>query len=271
LRLGKTSKIPTLAEKRKGGPPARGSGGIYWFPERFYPSSQGRFLSPDPAGMGSVDLRNPQSWNRYAYVVNNPLAAVDPTGLFCNAVVRNLTGGGCDLSATFYGGGWNEFDVLQMAFTPTSYTQQGWVLQLLAGDPTKFTPWSDGSYYLDEIPNMVPVYGNIGLLSVIFGGGQAANNSTATIGPPPQPKPGPTGLKKYLTQYVPCAVGEGINQFWGDDDTAAATVLANIAPLAPANLLKGGPFVYLAITAAYDFSKAFQVRQTCTQSVYGGG
>jgi hypothetical protein len=78
-------------------------------------------------------------------------------------------------------------------------------------------------------------------------------------------------LKKYLTQYVPCAIAEGIDRFWGDDETAGATVLANIAPLAPANLLKGGPFVNLAITAAYDFGKVFQVRQTCTQSVYGGG
>jgi len=101
----------------------------------------------------------------------------------------------------------------------------------------------------------------------------AANNGpTATIGPPSQQyKPAPTGLKKYLTQYVPCAVGEGINQFWGDDDKAAATVLANIAPLAPANLLKGGPWVYVGLAGVYDISNALSVRKTCTQSVYGGG
>jgi hypothetical protein len=78
-------------------------------------------------------------------------------------------------------------------------------------------------------------------------------------------------LKKYLTQYVPCAIGEGINQFWGDDDKAAATVLANIAPLAPANLLKGGPWVYVGLAGVYDISNALSVRKTCTQSVYGGG
>ncbi len=50
----------------------------YWFPERQYRSNQGRWLSPDP---GPMDFSNPQSFNRYAYVNDNPLAAVDPQGL----------------------------------------------------------------------------------------------------------------------------------------------------------------------------------------------
>ena len=44
---------------------------------------QGRWPSPDPAGLKAADPRNPQSWNRYAYVLNNPLRGVDPLGLFC--------------------------------------------------------------------------------------------------------------------------------------------------------------------------------------------
>ncbi len=43
-------------------------------------SAQGRWLSPDPY-YGSYDLGNPQSFNRYAYVLNNPLGRVDPLGL----------------------------------------------------------------------------------------------------------------------------------------------------------------------------------------------
>jgi len=43
--------------------------------------SEGRWISPDPAGIGAVSLSNPQSWNQYGYVVNNPLALVDPLGL----------------------------------------------------------------------------------------------------------------------------------------------------------------------------------------------
>jgi RHS repeat-associated protein len=57
------------------------SGTIYWFPERQYVTTQGRFLSPDPAGLAAVNPANPQSWNRYAYVGNSPLSNVDPAGL----------------------------------------------------------------------------------------------------------------------------------------------------------------------------------------------
>jgi RHS repeat-associated protein len=54
----------------------------YDFPAREY-GIQGRWPSPDPAGLGAVDPSDPQSWNRYAYVLNTPLNAVDPTGMDC--------------------------------------------------------------------------------------------------------------------------------------------------------------------------------------------
>ena len=54
---------------------------LYDFPAREY-GTQGRWPSPDPAGLAAVDPTNPQSWNRYAYVLNNPLAFIDPLGLF---------------------------------------------------------------------------------------------------------------------------------------------------------------------------------------------
>lgn len=44
---------------------------------------QGRWLSPDPAGTAAVDPTTPQSLNRYVYVLNNPLALIDPFGLWC--------------------------------------------------------------------------------------------------------------------------------------------------------------------------------------------
>jgi RHS repeat-associated protein len=45
-------------------------------------ANQGRWLSPDPGGLSVVDPSKPQTWNRYAYVANNPIAFVDPLGLF---------------------------------------------------------------------------------------------------------------------------------------------------------------------------------------------
>lgn len=55
--------------------------GIYDFLYREYNPNQGRWVSPDPAGMGAVSPANPQTWNRYAYASNNPLATTDPLGL----------------------------------------------------------------------------------------------------------------------------------------------------------------------------------------------
>src|SRR5271157_23913 len=58
--------------------------GNYDFLFRQQASSQGRWLVPDPAGLAAVDITNPQTWNRYAYVGNNPLSYVDPYGLYAN-------------------------------------------------------------------------------------------------------------------------------------------------------------------------------------------
>ncbi|HSS99440.1 MAG TPA: RHS repeat-associated core domain-containing protein [Terriglobales bacterium] len=54
--------------------------GMHDFLDRKYNPVQGRWLSPDPIGLAAVNPSSPQSWNRYAYVVNNPLALVDPFG-----------------------------------------------------------------------------------------------------------------------------------------------------------------------------------------------
>lgn len=55
--------------------------GMYDFPYREYHSVQGRWISPDPAGLGAVSASNPQTWNRYAYVGNSPCSYLDPLGL----------------------------------------------------------------------------------------------------------------------------------------------------------------------------------------------
>ncbi len=51
--------------------------GLDNFGARYDSSSLGRFMSPDSA---PPILDNPQSWNRYAFALNNPLRFVDPDG-----------------------------------------------------------------------------------------------------------------------------------------------------------------------------------------------
>lgn len=45
---------------------------------RAYSTVEGRWVSPDPAGIRAVNPARPQTWNRYAYVVSNPSSYIDP-------------------------------------------------------------------------------------------------------------------------------------------------------------------------------------------------
>jgi RHS repeat-associated protein len=55
--------------------------GLDYFGARYMSSAQGRFTSPDPL-LNSAKPWEPQSWNRYSYVDNNPLRFTDPYGLY---------------------------------------------------------------------------------------------------------------------------------------------------------------------------------------------
>jgi len=55
--------------------------GLDYFGARYYSGAQGRFTSPDPL-LSCANVRNPQTWNRYAHGLNNPLRFSDPLGLF---------------------------------------------------------------------------------------------------------------------------------------------------------------------------------------------
>ncbi len=48
---------------------------------RQYSSSLGRWSTPDPADFAAANPTNPQSWNRYAYVGNDPMDYADAFGL----------------------------------------------------------------------------------------------------------------------------------------------------------------------------------------------
>ncbi len=54
--------------------------GLDDFVARHYASSLGRFMQPDPLFATPLHVVNPQRWNMYAYVVNNPTNYIDPDG-----------------------------------------------------------------------------------------------------------------------------------------------------------------------------------------------
>ena len=55
--------------------------GLDYFGARYFSGAQGRFTSPDEP-FADQRPEDPQSWNLYAYVRDNPLVSVDPTGMF---------------------------------------------------------------------------------------------------------------------------------------------------------------------------------------------
>jgi RHS repeat-associated protein len=132
-----------------------GYGGITWFPERNYASVQGRWLSPDPAGMKAANLNNPQSWNRYAYALNNPLRYTDPLGLYC-----------------FYGGPGdtpkNDSDPTDYDFSATGPGDCGeggqWIdtstVVNVNSDGTEGPTFEDGQQIFPETVPFQPTFGN---------------------------------------------------------------------------------------------------------------
>ena len=61
--------------------------GFDWFDTRYFSGAQGRFNSPDQPFAGQHP-EDPQSWNLYAYALNNPLRFVDPNGRCTELLTR---------------------------------------------------------------------------------------------------------------------------------------------------------------------------------------
>lgn len=169
----------------------------FWF--RRQSSSQGRWISPDPAGLAVVDLTNPQSMNRYAYVQNAPLSFIDPLGL-----------DGTKTSAPADSG--NECSVQGQLTTVDGVTyvcDNG----LLVPISIEVTSWgTDGSYQNDDgYQNLFgdpdPIFpGGIGPNTYGLGGpggtggAGAPNNKTLPLNPL---------VQQQYQQYKQCLINEG--------------------------------------------------------------
>jgi RHS repeat-associated protein len=91
--------------------------GLDYFGFRQMSAAQGRFTSVDPSFESEI-LEYPQTWNRYAYVYNNPLRFRDPDGACPNCVaaaigagIGGLIEGGISLGTQLYQNGGDFSDV----------------------------------------------------------------------------------------------------------------------------------------------------------------
>ncbi|HMJ08624.1 MAG TPA: RHS repeat-associated core domain-containing protein [Pyrinomonadaceae bacterium] len=93
--------------------------GLEYAQARFYNSGHGRFTSVDPL-TASASIKNPQTFNRYSYVLNSPYKFTDPLGLMAYDAMWHCSGcesyggvGGAFSSAAAGGGAsYSLFDML---------------------------------------------------------------------------------------------------------------------------------------------------------------
>ncbi len=120
--------------------------------------TSGRWLTPDPGKVSVMDMTNPQTWNRYAYVTNNPLSYVDPSGLNragpgqCsdgNGICPD-EGGGADPTSIDNGNGGTDFSAI--------------------GNSASDCPICSGPY---------GAFGTSGIYGGYFGAGQVWGDSTS--------------------------------------------------------------------------------------------
>jgi len=212
---------------------------LFLTPARSYSSRLGRWMSPDPLG---GDVTNPQSLNRYAYVLNNPTSLIDPLGLqgsppgcpqgmnteWCYGGIPGFFAGGTQ-AFTFSSPTWNS---LNTVFSPTYMTGQNGDYTLAGGglDP-------NGLALLLLLQNG-PATGLIAGLNFgikkpgqTFKGCMQQNANTYSIGGAAELSANTlTGTNTSISSnaLVGAVTGNNINTFlFGSGTSAAASMAAN--------------------------------------------
>jgi RHS repeat-associated protein len=83
-RQGTAGYVADSVRQKFTGYESDGETGLNYAQARYQSGAQGRFTSIDPFG-ASASVANPQSFNRYSYVNNNPTNLTDPTGMMAGA------------------------------------------------------------------------------------------------------------------------------------------------------------------------------------------
>jgi RHS repeat-associated protein len=149
--------------------------------QRYYANNFGRFMSPDPYG-GSRSPRNPTSWNRYSYVLGDPINGNDLHGLDCGTT-SNQTGApsgvecgndqGDDSQDSDEGN-----DSATTSWTSADITGTAWVNQSNGADIV-WVPNGDGKfspYWTDENGQLQPATPE----AIPDVGGQSNSSATGT-------------------------------------------------------------------------------------------
>ncbi len=105
VRDASTGYTADIVRQKFGSKERDGETGLDYFGARYYNSGMGRFTSVDPL-MASAKPMFPQSFNRYTYVLNNPLMYIDPDGAYPWAVqIRSFISPSSVAGGLFYGDG----------------------------------------------------------------------------------------------------------------------------------------------------------------------
>lgn len=188
--------------------------GLDWFNVRHMSGAQGRFQGVDPGNAGAAP-GNPQSWNGYAYVGNNPLSYTDPTGLFGEATIA-LCGGGPAACAI---GGLIDFGVLLAGlFGGGGPSMPAWSETVWALGPTQTTPVYNPSTLGARLNPSVLVVPGLIFTAEPTGklpqdpDGKGSGGHTPPLAGPQRPADQPSCFGEFLHNW-----GVGLSPFPSDD------------------------------------------------------
>jgi RHS repeat-associated protein len=178
---------------------------------RQYSSTLGHWMNPDPYS-GSYDMSNPQSMNRYAYVENGPVVAVDPGGLVMAVIGRraplpNLQYIGGGFQSGIFGGGGDVSDFGDGSF------------QTVPG------PYGDGTQ-LVWVPSSIDIFSVMPVMLIAQNNPPAAPSNSQQKNQPLLPNCWAVGAKAVWNAFTGTvsplpSVSTGIGAFAGGSDLVA--------------------------------------------------
>ncbi len=256
---------------------------------RYYNNATARFMSPDPYA-ASANPQNPQSWNRYAYTLNDPIGANDPTGPDdaacddgCSDAPYGDSGstggdggtGGSSPTANYTSADLTStqcYDPNTAAPAPCSSSSTG-PMQTV-GDPSTSNTISVTTSPTTPSANVGSPVTQTVLLTQGYPGILIWSPSGSPVGSDGGP-PNGYQIGSAIGSHTPtpqttltaCLTGELINNFIGGDDRTAVTLLVHIgaviAKQGAGTLLPGPGWIYTGTAIVWDAAMIGRSYLTC--------